>query len=60
VQQHFQREAKECKLMTYLSHIYLSYLDHFCHHLVYFHKTNSFSYLYIKTLVLANQEIFQD
>jgi hypothetical protein len=24
-----------------------SYLDHFCHHLVYFHKTNSFSYLYI-------------
>jgi hypothetical protein len=25
--------------------LYLAYLDHFCHHLVYFHKTNSFSYL---------------
>jgi hypothetical protein len=25
-------------------------LDHFCHHLVYFHKTNSFSYLYIKNI----------
>jgi hypothetical protein len=23
-------------------------LDHFCHHLVYFCKTNSFSYLYVK------------
>jgi hypothetical protein len=23
-------------------------LDHFCHHLVCFHKTNAFSYLYVK------------
>jgi hypothetical protein len=26
----------------------LEYLDHFFHHLVYFHKTHSFSYLYVK------------
>jgi hypothetical protein len=29
----------------FISHRILAYLDHFCHHLVYFHKTNSFSYL---------------
>jgi hypothetical protein len=31
-----------------ISHRILAYLDHFCPHLVYFHKTNSFSYLYVK------------
>ena len=45
-------QVKKCKLMSNLKPIDLShdlvYLDHFCHHLVCFRKTNSFSYLYVK------------
>jgi hypothetical protein len=35
----------------------LVYLDHFCHHLVCFCKTNSFSYLYVKTLCFGKSKI---
>jgi hypothetical protein len=34
----------------------LAYLDHFCHHLVYFHKTNSFSYLYVRNICFGKSK----
>jgi hypothetical protein len=47
------KRAQECRFMSNWRPIRLSknlaYLDHFCHHLVYFHKTNFFSYLYVKS-----------
>jgi hypothetical protein len=34
----------------------LTYLDHFCHHLVYFLKTNLFSYLYVKNICFGKSK----
>jgi hypothetical protein len=48
------KRAKKSKLKTNKVIIDLAYLDHFLPPLGFFCKTNSFSYLHVKTLVLAN------
>jgi hypothetical protein len=60
MQQHFQREAKECKLKTDLTHIGFGIFGSLLPPLGLFSQNKFFSYIYIKTLVLANQEIFQE
>jgi hypothetical protein len=57
MQQHFQREAKECKLKTNLSHIGFGIFGSLLPPLGLFSQ-NKFVFLSIsKTLVLANQKI---
>jgi hypothetical protein len=60
MQQHFQGEAKKCKLKNNLSYIGFGIFGSLLPPFDLFSKNKFFSYLYIKTLVLENQEIFQE
>jgi hypothetical protein len=60
MEQHFQREANECKLKTNLSHIGFGIFGPLLPPLGFFIKQILFPISMSKTLVLANQKIFEE
>jgi hypothetical protein len=58
MQQHFQREAKECKLKTNLSHLGFGIFGSLLPPLGLFSQTNSFAYLDVKNTCFGKSKDF--